>query len=151
VTVSTKAPAQPDAAAHEAWRLLRELWFANLPGFQAACSEHELTKPQAGALLQLDPDRPIGMSALAGVLMCDASNVTGLVDRLEDRGLVERQSAPHDRRIKMLALTPAGARVRRELDSRLGNPPPGLAALSAADQRALRDLLRRALERQATA
>jgi DNA-binding MarR family transcriptional regulator len=91
------------------------------------------------------------MSGLAGALMCDASNVTGLVDRLEDRGLVERQSAPHDRRIKMLALTPAGARVRRELDARLGTAPPGLTALSPADQRALRDLLRRAVEDQATA
>jgi DNA-binding MarR family transcriptional regulator len=137
-------------AAIEAWGLLRRLWVANLPAFQAACAEHELTKPQAGALLQLDPDRPIAMSGLAGALMCDASNVTGIVDRLEDRGLVERQSAPHDRRIKMLATTPAGARVRAELDSRLGNPPPGLTALSAADQRALRDLLRRAVDRQAT-
>jgi DNA-binding MarR family transcriptional regulator len=149
--MSTRAPSRPGTAAAEAWQLLRQLWFANLPRFQAACAEHELTKPQAGALLQLDPDRPIPMSGLAGALMCDASNVTGLVDRLEDRGLVERQSAPHDRRIKMLALTPAGARVRRELDARLGTAPPGLTALSPADQRALRDLLRRAVEDQATA
>jgi MarR family transcriptional regulator, organic hydroperoxide resistance regulator len=149
--MSTRAPSRPGTAAHEAWQLLRQLWFSNLPGFQAACAEHDLTKPQAGALMQLDPDRPIPMSRLAGALMCDASNVTGLVDRLEDRGLVQRQSAPRDRRIKMLALTPAGARARRELDARLGNPPPGLAALPAAEQRALRDLLRRALERQATA
>jgi MarR family transcriptional regulator, organic hydroperoxide resistance regulator len=149
--MSTRAPSQPGTAAAEAWELVRELWFANIPAFHAACAEHELTKPQAGALLQLDPERPIPMSRLAGALMCDASNVTGLVDRLEDRGLVQRQSAPGDRRIKMLALTPAGARVRRELDARLGNPPPGLAALSPAEQRALRDLLRRALERQATA
>ena len=146
--MSTKAPTRSQPAAQEAWQLLRQLWFAALPGFQAACAEHELTKPQAGALLQLDPARPIPMSGLAGALMCDASNVTGLVDRLEDRGLVERQSDPRDRRIKMLALTPAGARVRRELDARLGNPPPGLAALSPAEQRALRDLLRRALEHQ---
>src|SRR2546423_3247453 len=118
--MSTRAPSRPGTAAAEAWQLLRQLWFANLPHFQAACAEHELTKPQAGALLQLDPDRPIPMSGLAGALMCDASNVTGIVDRLEDRGLVERQSAPHDRRIKMLAVTPDGARVRRELDARLG-------------------------------
>jgi DNA-binding MarR family transcriptional regulator len=149
--MSTRAPSRPGVAATEAWGLLRRLWMANLPGFQAACTEHELTKPQAGALLQLDPERPIPMSGLAGALMCDASNVTGIVDRLEDRGLVERRSAPHDRRIKMLALTPAGARVRRQLDARLGSPPPGLTALSPADQRALRDLLRLAVEHQSTA
>lgn len=149
--MSTRAPSRPGTAAAEAWDLLRQLWMSNLPRFQAACAEHELTKPQAGALLQLDPDRPIAMSGLAGALMCDASNVTGIVDRLEDRGLVERQSAPHDRRIKMLAITPAGARVRQDLQARLGSAPLGLTALSPADQRALRDLLRRALERQARA
>jgi DNA-binding MarR family transcriptional regulator len=149
--MSTRAPSHPRTAADEAWELLRQLWLANLPRFQAACAEHELTKPQAGALLQLDPERPLPMSALADALMCDASNVTGLVDRLEDRGLVERRSAPNDRRIKMLALTAEGARARRDLQARLGSPPAGLDALSAAEQRALRDLLRRAVERQATA
>src|SRR5205823_14909800 len=110
--MSTSAPSRPAGAAMEAWALVRQLWLTNLPGFQAACAEHELTKPQAGALLQLDPERPIPMSGLAGALMCDASNVTGIVDRLEDRGLVDRRGAPPARRIRMLALTPQGARVR---------------------------------------
>ncbi len=150
--MSTRAPTRARAKrtadpAAEAWQLIRQLWMTNVPRFQAICAEHDLTKPQAGALLQLDPDRPIPMSGLAGALMCDASNVTGIVDRLEDRGLVERRNAPQDRRVKMLAVTPAGARVRGEIASRL-SPPPGLTALSAADQRALRDLLRRAVEHQ---
>jgi DNA-binding MarR family transcriptional regulator len=147
--MSTSAPAQPASVATEAWQLIRQLWLANLPGFQALCTQHGLTKPQAGALLQLDPDRPVPMSGLAGLLMCDASNVTGIVDRLEDRGLVERQDAPRDRRVRMLALTAKGRRVRERISAQLGTPPPGVTALSAADQRALRDVLRRAVERQA--
>ena len=129
--MSTAAPPRPPRAAIEAWELIRQLWVANLPAFHAVCVEHDLTKPQAGAL------------------MCDASNVTGLVDRLEDRGLVERRAAPHDRRVRVLAITPEGERVRGRILARLGDPPAALSALSAAEQRALRDLLRRAVEQQA--
>jgi DNA-binding MarR family transcriptional regulator len=149
--MSTSTRARPATAATEAWELVRRLWFSNLPGFQALCTEHGLTKPQAGALLQLDPERPAPMSGLAGQLMCDASNVTGIVDRLEDRGLVERRDAPHDRRVRMLALTPDGVRLRARIAGQLGTPPPGITALSPADQRVLRDLLRRAVEHQEAA
>ena len=84
------------------------------------------------------------MSELAERLHCDNSNVTGIVDRLEDRGLVERRPAEHDRRVKMLAITPAGADIRARLAERLEVPPEPLARLSADDQRALRDIMRRA-------
>jgi MarR family transcriptional regulator, organic hydroperoxide resistance regulator len=87
------------------------------------------------------------MSELAEALHCDNSNVTGIVDRLEDRGLVERRSATHDRRVKMLVVTPKGAEVREQLAVRLDEAPPPLAALPLEDQRALRDIMRRALDR----
>lgn len=144
--MSTAAPPRTPPAAVEAWELIRQLWLANLPAFHAVCAEHDLTKQQAGALMRLDPNEPVPMSALAGALMCDASNVTGLVDRLADRGLVERRAVPHDRRVRFLAVTPEGARVRAKVLERLSHPPAGLAALPAAEQRALRDLLRRAVE-----
>ena len=145
--MSTAAPPRTSRAATEAWTLIRQLWFANLPRFHAVCAEHDLTKQQAGALMRLDPDEPVPMSALAGALLCDASNVTGLVDRLADRGLVERRPVPHDRRVRFLAVTPEGARVRSAILERLSQPPAGLAKLPPAEQRALRDLLRRAVER----
>ena len=52
------------------------------------------------------------MGRLAETLSCDASNVTGLVDRLESRGLVRRAPSAEDRRVKVLQLTPTGARLR---------------------------------------
>jgi MarR family transcriptional regulator, organic hydroperoxide resistance regulator len=115
--------------------------------FMAIASEFDLSPPQVMALRQLDPDEPKPMSELAIALRCDNSNVTGIVDRLEDRGLVERRPGEHDRRVKMLMITERGAQVRAGLAARLDEPPEALANLSPEDQRALRDIMRRALGR----
>jgi len=131
--------------ASEAWALMYELFHASKRRFHVVASEFELSPPQVRALAVLDPDRPVPMSELAEALHCDNSNVTGIVDRLEDRGLVERRSATHDRRVKMLAVTARGADVREQLAERLQEAPEPLARLSPEDQRALRDILRRAL------
>jgi DNA-binding MarR family transcriptional regulator len=86
------------------------------------------------------------MGNLAEALHCDSSNVTGIVDRLEERGLVRRESAAGDRRVKLVVLTDEGERLRREIVSRFAEPPPQLTRLSERDQRTLRDILRRALD-----
>ena len=131
--------------AHESWELIRRLWTGNFPRVNALFAEYDLGKQQAFALVRIDPDRPKPMSELAAEMFCDASNITGIADRLEARGLVERVPAPRDRRVKTLALTAEGARVRGELAQRLGQPPESITSLSPADQQALRDLLRRAV------
>jgi MarR family transcriptional regulator, organic hydroperoxide resistance regulator len=133
--------------ASEAWSLIFELLHLSKKRFMAVASEFELSPPQVMALRQLDPDEPKPMSELAAALRCDNSNVTGIVDRLEDRGLVERRPAEHDRRVKMLMMTPRGAEIRAQLGARLSEPPEPLAQLSPEDQRALRDIMRRALGR----
>lgn len=133
------------SAASEAWELVGELWHDHKHRFVAIASEFELSAPQVWALKALDPDEPVPMSALAGTLHCDASNVTGIVDRLEHRGLVERRPAQHDRRVKHLVLTDRGREIRAQLLRRLHAPPGPLADLSPEDQQQLRDLLRRAL------
>jgi DNA-binding MarR family transcriptional regulator len=125
---------------------MHELFHASRRRFLAIASEFELSPPQVRALGVLDPDRPVPMSDLAEALHCDNSNVTGIVDRLEDRGLVERRSATHDRRVKMLVVTPRGAEIRDRLAERLEEAPPPLAGLTPDDQRTLRDIMRRALD-----
>jgi DNA-binding MarR family transcriptional regulator len=138
------APKDLDPAA-EAWSLMTSLVFAAKPRMFQAAQEFDLHPGQLRALQLLDPDSEVPMSALAGQMFCDASNVTGLVDRLEARGLIERRPAEHDRRVKMLAVTDEGRRVRALVHERLSKPPPQLAGLSRADQRALRDALRAAV------
>jgi DNA-binding MarR family transcriptional regulator len=125
---------------------MAQLFGANKRSFFAIASEFELSPPQVMALRHLDPDEPRPMSELAGALHCDNSNVTGIVDRLEDRGLVERHPAEHDRRVKMIVVTERGAELRRRLGERMDTAPAALARLSEADQVALRDIMRRACE-----
>jgi DNA-binding MarR family transcriptional regulator len=108
----------------------------------AVCAELGLTPMQGHAVRVLDPERPVAMSTLADALVCDASNVTGIVDKLESRGLIARQGAEHDRRIKMLAVTDKGRRLREQLWARTLEPPVAVAALSADKRRQLADIVR---------
>jgi DNA-binding MarR family transcriptional regulator len=97
------------------------------------------------ALRLIEPGVEVPMSSLAGKLFCDASNVTGIVDRLEARGLIERRPAEHDRRVKLLVLTPEGERLRATVMRQFARPPAELASLPMEHKRALRDALRAAL------
>jgi DNA-binding MarR family transcriptional regulator len=146
--VRTKAGAPPQSSlvAREIWELLIELSMSRMRArFLATITELGLSFPQAHAIKVLRPGNPIAMRELADGLHCDPSNITGIVDRLGDRGLVERGSAPGDRRVKTLMLTEEGTAMRMRLLDRLSEPPPGLGKLSAVEQRQLRDLLRRSL------
>jgi DNA-binding MarR family transcriptional regulator len=124
---------------------MHRLFMSQRRRFLQIASEEGLSPPQMGALMQLDPDRPAPMGGLAEILGCDSSNVTGIVDRLEARGLVERRPAEHDRRVKMLAVTEAGSEVRDRFRAGMAVPADALARLSDKDARALRDILERAL------
>jgi DNA-binding MarR family transcriptional regulator len=145
--VSTSTPTRAQTPAQESWELIRQLWTGSFPRTMALFAEFDLAKQQAFALVHLEPEQPKPMSELAATMFCDASNITGIADRLEARGLVERVPAAHDRRVKTLVLTPEGVRVRAAIAARLSEPPEALTSLPAADQRALRDLLRRAAGR----
>ena len=134
------------APVQDAWELMGRLFWQVRPRMLRVATEFGLTPPQLFALRTLDPDNPSPMRALASALQCDSSNVTGLVDGLEAQGLVERRPAEHDRRVRMLVVTDRGAQVRERLIEAIHEVPPELAALSAADQRSLRDILRRALD-----
>ena len=135
------------SAAHEAQRLFFQIGMEQRAKVGAQLGELGLGFAQAHALRMLDPEEPLPMSALAERLFCDASNVTGIVDRLESRGLVERGSAEGDRRVKALTLTAAGVELRGRVLAVMNEPPDAIASLSVADQRALRDILARAIER----
>lgn len=132
--------------AAEAWRLMAEFTFArfNRGAHQAILREHGLTPGHLKALGVLDPHEPRPMRAMAEALNVDASMCTWLVDRLEERGFVERRSLPSDRRVKTVVLTSKGIRLRERLAEALYEPPPELLSLDASRLRALRGALQAA-------
>ena len=70
----------------------------------------------------------------------------GIDHRLEERGLARRDAAEGDRRVKLLVLTEDWEWMRSQITRRMAALPALIASLSKQDQRALRDILKRALE-----
>jgi DNA-binding MarR family transcriptional regulator len=106
--------------------------------FADVVGEVGLTPLQARIVLWLE--EPSSMRGLAEHLQCDASNVTGLADRLEELGVVER-AAGADRRVKLLQLTLRGRSVRTDLAARVAAGSTVTAKLTAAERRQLMGLL----------
>jgi len=109
--------------------------------------EHDLSIMQLSALMMLEPDTMVPMSKLSQQLACDASSITGIVDRLEAHGLVERRDNPADRRLKMVALTKAGATLKHKITSEVAALEDARLqpVLSPNEQRELKRLLKKIL------
>jgi MarR family transcriptional regulator, organic hydroperoxide resistance regulator len=131
--------------AARAAELLFELFLTYKRRFHETVREFGLTQPQAATLLNLEPGRGLPMSTLADLLMCDASNVTGIVDKLELRGLTRREPG-EDRRVKVLTLTAEGEALRATMRARIMAPPAWMLDLPRDEQKSLCDLLERAAE-----
>jgi DNA-binding MarR family transcriptional regulator len=130
--------------ADEVSALLVQLALQRLmPRYVGVVTELGLSPPQAHLLLRLGEGRSISQRELARELACDPSNLTGISDRLEARGLVERRADHDDRRIKAIVATAAGEALRAQLEARLAEPPEVVRRLSTEDQVRLRDLLLR--------
>jgi DNA-binding MarR family transcriptional regulator len=131
------ATGSKEETAREAWTLMmRFMLEKGRPRMLELWREFDLMPPQQIVLGLLDEPRPMG--ELARHMQCDNSNITGLVDRLTERGLVERRAAEGDRRVKLVALTDAGRKLRDELDRRRSEPPQEITDLSVGDLEKLR-------------
>lgn len=117
------------------WLVMRRIW----DDAEKRLAPSGLTMKHSWALHALD--EPLSMSGLAERLGIDASYVTAIADQLEDRGLIERRPHPTDRRIKSLALTEEGKRLREQILGELWTTVPVLAGLTADERRELRRLL----------
>ncbi|RSS79103.1 MarR family winged helix-turn-helix transcriptional regulator [Streptomyces sp. WAC06614] len=132
----------------ELLELLAKIGTAQWRDFAAAAAERGLTSTQAKVLAQLNG--PLPMRGLATLLVCDASNVTGIVDRLESRGLVRREPDPADRRVKNVVATDAGREIIRQVREEMQATHGALDALDpeeSATLYALLDRLRPGLEK----
>ena len=145
VETSGKTTAKPELAS-EVWIAMLEFFFVKgRPRMLELWREFDLMPPQQMMLGLLDEPQPMG--ELAKHMHCDNSNITGIVDRLTERGLVERRAAEGDRRVKLVALDrrrPGAARradpaavdpARRDRGSIGGRPPQAAARSSSAQWR----------------
>jgi DNA-binding MarR family transcriptional regulator len=124
---------------HDILRLLLVLVDSFKDQFQAAVEAVDLTLPQGHLLMSLDDPTP--MSELARNMGFDASHITSIVDKLEDRQLVERRPDANDRRVKRIVLTSAGQKVRDRIEDQLLVTMAILGGLDDEQRVQLRDLL----------
>jgi MarR family transcriptional regulator, organic hydroperoxide resistance regulator len=105
---------------------------------RGVADELGLTASQVIALRELS--EPITARELATRMHCEPSNVTFILDRLEQLGLIRRRPHPTDRRAKQIALTASGRKSRADVLAHMRTQSP-LATLTTAQQESLRDLL----------
>ena len=102
-------------------------------------------------LVVLDSEGPLPMTRVAETLVCSLPNATGMIDRMEERGLIERSRDDRDRRVVRVSITDAGRQVVGEHESmRQNHVRRLLESMPIADQRTcLRAFrcMRRAAER----
>ncbi len=105
---------QQQASENIYWMLLRVAFRAK-GGLAKLAEKHDLTVVQLYTLGILEPGTHMPMNNVSTILHCDASNVTGIVDRLLSREYIERNEHTSDRRIKMISLTKNGEKLRTRL------------------------------------
>jgi DNA-binding MarR family transcriptional regulator len=132
---STSASELP-ADLRAAWARLMSLFIDRRDATFALLHQHGLTPPH-GHALSLLLGGPLKMRDLAATMVCDASYITAVTDRLEVLGLAERRPSASDRRVKEVALTHKGEHVAAQVRTAFTEPPPQLATLSDADRKAL--------------
>ena len=130
-------------AGREAFDLTFRWWHEHrryMAELQAATG---LSPMEVHAVRALEPAIAVPTVTLAQAIHCEPSNITSVIDRLVRAGLAERRTSDSDRRMRLVALTDAGARVRDDIEARLARPPAAIARLTPQDQVLLRDLLLR--------
>lgn len=123
------------------WQLLRAAINAK-HNLMSIAEKHNLTVMQMYTLCLLETDTAIPMNSLTVMLRCDASNVTGIVDRLFKHKFIKREEDPSDRRAKLIGLTPKGAKLCEKLKETLTTyQPTNLKELSDTEKKQLLTIL----------
>jgi DNA-binding MarR family transcriptional regulator len=134
--------------AEEAWKAMFELLRVMQERFKQATKDSGLSPMQLHMLDEIGELGPVPMRQLVSHLGVDPSWITGLVDHLEERGLVERQPSDSDRRVKLVRMTATGEQAYQRWRRVRCTPPLGLSSLSVRDQQEFARIARRAAELQ---
>jgi len=131
-----------DTSSEYVYWMLLQVAFRAKHGLMKLAEKHNLTVVQLHALGAMNPGESIPMNALSCILLCDASNITGIVDRLLAGGYIARVEKPEDRRVKMITLTKSGEALRTQLFNEMpGYELPEFQRLSAQQHAELKKIL----------
>ena len=128
-------------AATRVWGLMSQYAMTQFRQKSRGLGDIGLTPGHMKALMTLQPGEALPMGACAQEMGCDASTATWLIDRLEERGLVERRPSTTDRRVKGVVLTESGSETKATLQEHYSQPPEALLELSIEELEALFSLL----------
>jgi DNA-binding MarR family transcriptional regulator len=106
---------QNDAVVKEIVGAIRRLIRAVSIDSVKMSRQYSLTAPQSGVLRSLSRGEPLSSASLSRELCVTPSNITGIIDRLEKKGLVQRSRMQDDRRVTLIQLTELGSQLSRDL------------------------------------
>lgn len=136
-------PEKAEATALKAWVVLARAYLAISRHVEADVERHGLTSSEFGILEALYHKGPLLLGDLQKKILVTSGGMTYLVDRLETKGLITRESFPGDKRARYAVLTAQGsALIRRIFPQHAKRLTRVLDALSPKEQRRLTELLR---------
>jgi MarR family transcriptional regulator, organic hydroperoxide resistance regulator len=121
VTRTTTATEPLEAPPDDPMGIIIADFRATMTQLKCASSERLLrlgvSMAQLNIMYTVQRNGEMTMSHLADVLNVSLSNASGLIDRMEERGFVDRTRVPEDRRVVLVRVTPAGSRMLDEVDA----------------------------------
>ena len=137
------APTRAQATALKLWVVLARATEAVTRHLAADVARHGLTLAEFGILEALYHKGPMLLGEIQRTILVSSGGITYLVDRLEARGLVERQPCPDDRRARFAALTREGTRlVARIFPEHARRIEAAMGGLTQAEQKQATALIR---------
>jgi MarR family transcriptional regulator, organic hydroperoxide resistance regulator len=122
--------------------LLKNTWQKLSRYYNQQLTDYDLSVPKALLLLEISPEGGENPKSLAAKLDLESSSMTGLLDRLEKKGFIERRPDPKDRRSILIFLTSSGIAARENIKAlveQLDRKVQG--ALPAEDIKAFRRII----------
>ena len=133
----TRSPKSRRTVAAQTWRLMSDFTMEQFGRRSGVLQQMGLTPGHLKALRSLTGGDALPMGACAQAIGCDASTATWMIDRLEERGLVERRPSATDRRVKGVVLTALGIETKTKLEAHFGQAPAALLTLDPTELSAL--------------
>lgn len=117
VTSAVRGPVAPDDRVHDIVEAIAPLFAHHRQRWAARCHAQGISILGFGVLSLLDMHEALPMSHLAEELDVALPNATGIINRLEERGLVARRDDPSDRRVVLVEMTEHGRRLIEEMEA----------------------------------